>query len=73
MVVLTVLVLGLVTQVMHNLVLGAIFLPILIPMGMAMGLNPYTYFFVLRIAFVTAYMTPAASLEEIFQPNTQFL
>ena len=62
MVVLTVLVLGLVTQVMHNLVLGAIFLPILIPMGMAMGLNPYTYFFVLRIAFVTAYMTPAASL-----------
>mgnify|MGYP007025199272 CR=1 FL=1 len=38
MVVLTVLVLGLVTQVMHNLVLGAIFLPILIPMGMAMGL-----------------------------------
>lgn len=62
MVIISVIVLGLSTQVMHNLILGAIFMPILIPLGVSMGVNPYTFFFVLRIALVTAYMTPAASI-----------
>ena len=54
---------GLLTQFMHNIVLGMIFVPILVPLSITLGGNPYTMFFVLHCAFVCAYATPAGCMQ----------
>lgn len=54
--------LGIVTQFMHNIVMGAIFLPMIPPIVMEMGGNPYTCFFLMYLALMCAYVTPAGSM-----------
>lgn len=54
--------LGVITQFMHNIVMGAIFLPMIPPIVMEMGGNPYTCFFLMYLALMCAYVTPAGSM-----------
>lgn len=56
-------VLGLLTQVTHNLVLGALFIPFLTQLCMDMDANMYTMFMFLMIILNCAYVTPAASMQ----------
>ncbi len=58
-----VIVIGLLTQVLHNLVMGALFTPVLAPIFIAMGGNPITFFFVLYAALCCSFGTPAASMQ----------
>lgn len=51
--------LGVLTQVLHNMVLGVMFMPLFGTIGVAMGCNPYILFFLMFIALNTAYATPA--------------
>lgn len=55
--------LGLLTQVTHNLVLGALFIPFLTELGLSMDANVYTFFMILIITLNCAYVTPAASMQ----------
>ena len=54
--------LAIVTQFMHNIVMGAIFLPMIPPIVMQMGGNPYTCFLLMYLALCCAYVTPAGSM-----------
>lgn len=54
-------ILGLVTQVVHNFVLMVVFIPLLCPLYAQMGGNPYVIFFGLIIILNAALATPAAS------------
>lgn len=56
-------VLGLLTQVTHNLVLGALFIPFLTELCLNMNANAYAFFMILIITFNCAYVTPAASMQ----------
>lgn len=53
--------LGLVTQVVHNLVLMLVFIPLLCQMYAQMGGNPYVLFMDLVLVLSMALTTPAAS------------
>lgn len=54
---------GLLTQVSHNLVVAALFTPILAPIFIALGGNPITFFFVLYISLSCSFGSPAASMQ----------
>ena len=54
--------LAIVTQFMHNIVMGAIFLPMIPPIVKQMGGNPYTCFLLMYLALCCAYVTPAGSM-----------
>ncbi len=54
-------ILGLVTQVVHNFVLMVVFIPLLCPMYAQMGGNPFIMFFGLIVVLNSALTTPAAS------------
>lgn len=54
-------VLGLITQIVHNLVLLAIFIPFLCPLYAQMGGDPLLMFFALVVSMNAAFATPAAS------------
>ncbi len=56
-------VLGLITQVTHNIVLGAMFMPFLLPIYTAIGGNPYTLWYILFLVLNCAYVTPAGSMQ----------
>jgi sodium-dependent dicarboxylate transporter 2/3/5 len=56
------LVLGLVTQVTHNGVLAAMFMPFLIPIFAGLGGNPVVGWFLLYVILQSAYATPAVSM-----------
>lgn len=56
-------VLGILTQFTHNIVLAAVFSPILIPLYVSMGGNPYTISFAMYFVLNASYVTPAASLQ----------
>lgn len=56
-------ILGLITQVTHNIVLGAMFMPFLLPLCEAVGGNMYTLWFMLFITLNMAYCTPAGSFQ----------
>lgn len=56
-------ILGTLTQVTQNLVLGALFIPFLTQMCMDMDANMYTMFMILMIVLNCAYVTPAASMQ----------
>lgn len=58
----TVFLLGAVTQITHNGVLAAMFMPFLIPLYAETGGNPVVYWFCLYIILQSAYATPAASM-----------
>ena len=55
--------LGLITQVTHNIVLAAMFMPFLLPLCAAAGGNMYTFWFMLFITLNMAYCTPAGSFQ----------
>lgn len=54
-------VLGAVTQVCNNMVLMAVFIPLLCPMYAQMGGNPLSMFIILALSTNAAFATPAAS------------
>ena len=56
-------ILGILTQVTHNIVLAAMFTPFLVPLCAQLGGNPYVMFFVMYFALNASYMTPAASFQ----------
>ena len=56
-----IIVIGLLTQVVHNLVFMVIFIPMLCPMYLQIGGNPLVMFIGLIIATNAAFATPAAS------------
>lgn len=60
--ILIVIVVGLLTQFMHNVVMGALFIPIFAPFIMNMGGNPTTFFFMIYLTLSCAYATPAGSM-----------
>ena len=55
--------LGLITQVTHNIVLGAMFIPFLCPLCAQMGGNQITLWFMIYIILNAAYVTPAGSMQ----------
>jgi len=54
---------GFLTQLLHNLVMGAIFIPIFAPIVISMGGNPITFFMIIYAALCCSYATPAASMQ----------
>ena len=56
-------VLGLITQVTHNIVLGAMFIPFLCPLCAQMGGNQITLWFMIYLILNAAYVTPAGSMQ----------
>lgn len=57
------LVLAIVTQVVHNVVLAAMFIPMLSEICLTMGGNPITLFFICYLALQIAFATPGASMQ----------
>lgn len=62
LIILATLIIGLLTQVAHNGVLGAMFMPFLCPLVADMGGNPMVMWVCLFIILMCAFMTPAASM-----------
>lgn len=60
--IIVVVVVGFLTQFMHNVVMGALFIPIFAPIVMNMGGNPMTFFFMIYLTLCCAYATPAGSM-----------
>jgi len=52
---------GILTQFMHNVILGAMFMPVCIKLIVGMGGNPIVLWFAMYFALTSAYGTPAAS------------
>ena len=50
------------TQVLHNVICGAVFFPLLTPIVIQMGGNPYVFLVTVFIGLMSAYATPAASM-----------
>lgn len=50
------------TQFLHNVICGAVFFPMLTPMVIQMGGNPYVFLVTVFIGLMSAYATPAASM-----------
>ena len=61
LIILSFILLGFLTQFLHNVILAAIAIPVLTPLVSLLGGNPYTFFFVILIIMNAAYATPAAS------------
>ncbi len=55
-------ILGIVTQLVHNLILGIVFIPVLCPLCATMGGNPYACYLAINMALMMAFVTPAASM-----------
>lgn len=55
--------LGILTQVTHNIVLAAMFTQFLCPLCAQIGGNPYIMWFLMYFALNASYMTPAASFQ----------
>lgn len=53
---------GVLTQFLHNVVMGALFIPFLAPLVINLGGNPHTLFFMLYLVLCCAYATPAGSM-----------
>lgn len=62
LIVMTVIVLGLLTQLTHNGVLAIIFYPVVLPLIEGMGGNPMVAWFAIFIILQCAFATPAASM-----------
>jgi di/tricarboxylate transporter len=57
------LLLGILTQVTHNIVLAAMFTPFLCPLIQQMGGNPYVMWFLMYFSLNASFVTPAASFQ----------
>ena len=53
---------GILTQFLHNVVMGALFIPFLAPLTANLGGNPHTLFFMIYLVLCCAYATPAGSM-----------
>ncbi len=62
-IILCMVVLGITTQFVHNIVLSAMFIPMMANLCMEMGGNPYVLFFAAYLALQAAYVTPGASMQ----------
>ena len=62
LIILAALVIGVLTQFMHNIVMGAVFIPIFAPIVISLGGNPVTFFFAAYFSLQCAYGTPAGSM-----------
>lgn len=60
---LSIFVLGLLTQVTHNMVLGAMFIPFLCPLCEQLGGNVIVFWYMIYTILQCAYATPAASMQ----------
>lgn len=56
-------VIGLLTQVLHNVIVGAIFIPVLAPIVVSLGGDPLTFFLIIYATLQNSYATPAASMQ----------
>ncbi len=63
MLIAVVIIIGILTQFLHNVVMAALFTPVLAPIFISMGGNPITFFFVLYAALCCSFGTPAASMQ----------
>ncbi|MDO4280236.1 MAG: hypothetical protein Q4C56_01275 [Peptococcaceae bacterium] len=54
--------LTLLTQVTHNVICAAVFYPMLTPIVIHLGGNPYIFFFTIFVGLMSAYATPASSM-----------
>lgn len=61
--IISIIILGLLTQITHNIVLGALFMPFLCPLCEQLGGNPIIMWFMLYFVLLAAYGTPAASMQ----------
>lgn len=61
--VLSMILLGIITQFAHNIVLAAMFTPFLIPICIQLGGNPYVLFFLMFFSLNASYCTPVASFQ----------
>lgn len=61
MLIITIIMVGLLSQVLHNVIVAAVLMPILIPIYINLGGNPYTMFMLMYFSVQCAYATPAAS------------
>lgn len=62
-IIVSIVVLGVLTQVSHNVVLGAMFIPFLCPLCDSLGGNIIAYWFMIYAILNAAYVTPAASMQ----------
>ena len=62
LIILSMIMLGIATQFLHNVVVGAIFIPIIAPIVVQMGGNAYVAWFMIYAALCCAYVTPAGSM-----------
>lgn len=62
LIIVTMFAMGIITQFMHNIVMGAIFIPIITPIVISMGGNPYVCWFMMYVGLMCAYVTPAGSM-----------
>lgn len=58
-----IIVIGFLTQFLHNIVLGMVFIPILVPLATSMGGDPYVMFFAVHSALACSYATPAGCMQ----------
>lgn len=65
--------LGIVTQVTHNIVLGAMFIPFLCPLCAEMGGNAMTMWFMIFLILNAAYATPAASMNAAMAHGHEYM
>lgn len=54
--------LGIATQILHNMVVGVLFLPLFGPIAISLGANPFVLFFIMFSALGNSFATPAASM-----------
>ena len=69
----SVVLLGLVTQVTHNIVLGAMFIPFLCPLCAELGGNEFTMWFIIFLVLNAAYVTPAASMNAAMAHGHEYM
>lgn len=62
LIIVAMLAMAVITQFMHNVVMGAIFIPIIAPIVISMGGNPYVCWFLIYCSLMCAYVTPAGSM-----------
>ena len=62
LIILSVILIGLLTQIFHNVILAVLFIPFLAPIVIDLGGNPQTFFLVVFLCLQCAYATPAGSM-----------
>jgi len=69
----TMVLLGTLTQFTHNIVLAAMFIPFLCPLCVQLGGNPYVLWFLIFFSLNASYMTPAASFQSAMVHGHEFM